>query len=211
VPIVVERIEGTPPYWSNCYLVRADAGSAAAVAVDPGGEARDVLAALAAAGLRVEGILVTHADVDHVAAVAELARATGAEVFAPAGEADALRRGTTRGGMRFTPYEPEHELSGGETIAVAGLEFEVVAVPGHSPGHLAFCAAGELFSGDLLFAGSVGRTDLEGGDFGALLDSVSGLLARFGPAATVYPGHGEPTTLAAELAHNPFLAKLREA
>ena len=99
----------------------------------------------------------------------------------------------------------------GEVVELAGIGFEVVGVPGHSSDHLAFCAQGSVFSGDLLFAGSVGRTDLPGGDFETLLESVARLLARCGPDATVYPGHGEPTTLGREVATNPFLGSLRGA
>jgi glyoxylase-like metal-dependent hydrolase (beta-lactamase superfamily II) len=209
VAIVVDRISSGPPYGSNCYLLRADPRSAKALAVDPGGDPAELLAALRGLGASLAGILVTHGDVDHIAGVAELAQATGAEVWIPAGEAGALRAGSTRGGLHVRPHVPEHELSGGETLSLAGIDLSVVGVPGHSADHVAFCAGDALFAGDLLFAGSVGRTDLEGGDYATLLASVATLLERFGPGATVYPGHGEPTTLGEELAHNPFLGPLR--
>jgi len=106
-------------------------------------------------------------------------------------------------------YVPDHTLHGGETVSVAGIDFEVVSIPGHSPAHIAYYSDGALFSGDLLFAGSVGRVDLPGADWDTLLDSVRALAGRFEPDTTIYPGHGGPTTLGRELERNPFLAELR--
>src|SRR5207244_6864580 len=120
-----------------------------------------------------------------------------------------LKNGQTRGGMRVAPHDPAHVVSGGDQISVAGVTFEVVDVPGHSAGHVAFHADGHLFSGDLLFAGSVGRVDLPGGDWDTLLASVRTLTERYPEDTIVYPGHGPRTTLGAELARNPFLAELR--
>ena len=120
-----------------------------------------------------------------------------------------MREGITRGGMRVPPHDPAHVVSGGDSVDVAGLAFEVVDVPGHSAGHVAFYIDGALFSGDLLFAGSVGRVDLPGGDWDMLLASVRALLERYTEDTVVYPGHGPRTTLGAELARNPFLAELR--
>ncbi len=197
------------PFGSNCYVIRADRGAADAAVVDPGDDPTPLRLELARIGAQTAGILVTHTDVDHVGGVAALADGTGAEVWAPAGEVSALRAGETRGGFRVAPHDPAHVVSGGDTISVAGIEFEVVDVPGHSSGHVAFFAAGELFSGDLLFAGSVGRVDLDGGDWDALLDSVRGLLDRFPADTVVWPGHGGPTTLGRELQTNPFLHELR--
>ncbi len=129
----------------------------------------------------------------------------------PAGERDRLERYAEFApvGMPGRSYTPDHVLEGGETIEVADLSFECVAIPGHSPAHLAFSVDGALFSGDLLFAGSVGRVDLPGADWNTLLDSVRTLFDRYPPATVVYPGHGPATTLGDELARNPFLAELR--
>ena len=160
-------------------------------------------------GARTGGILVTHTDVDHVGGVAALADGTGAEVWAPAGEVEALRSGETRGGYRVAAHDPAHTVTGGDEIQIGGLTFEVVDVPGHSAGHVAFHCDGELFSGDVLFTGSVGRYDLPGGDWDTLLDSIRALFDRFPPETVVWPGHGAPTTLGRELASNPFLADLR--
>jgi glyoxylase-like metal-dependent hydrolase (beta-lactamase superfamily II) len=112
-------------------------------------------------------------------------------------------------GMGVRPYSADVRLEGDETLDLAGLSFEVLQVPGHSPGHLAFATDGALLSGDVLFAGSVGRTDLPGTDWETLLASIRMLYDRFPLETVVYPGHGPPTTLAAELARNPFLEDLR--
>src|SRR5579884_3857701 len=197
------------PFGSNCYVVRADRATADAVVIDPGDDPTPLRLELARLGARTAAILVTHADVDHIGGVATLADGTGAEVWAPTGEVEALRTGETRGGMRVEAHEPAHTVSGGEEIEVAGITFEVVPVPGHSAGHVAFHSGGELFSGDLLFAGSVGRVDLPGGDWDTLLDSVRALLDRYPADTVVRPGHGPATTLGGELQTNPFLRDLR--
>ncbi len=194
-------------FQSNCYVVRAGPDAVEAAVIDPGGDTSP----LAGLDVRVAGILVTHTDIDHIDGVAELAERTGAEVWVPVGERDALRDGRSRTGKPVAPHPPEHVAAGGDRLAVAGIEFEVVDVPGHSAGHVAYCAGSELFSGDVLFAGSVGRVDLPGGDWQTLLDSVQRLVDRFGPDAIVYPGHGEPTTIGRELETNPFLGELRAA
>jgi len=197
------------PFQSNCYVVRSERGAAEAAIVDPGADPTELRLELARLGARTGGILVTHTDVDHIGGVAALADGTGAEVWAPAGEVEALRTGETRGGMRVPPHEPLHTVTGGDAITVAGIAFDVIDVPGHSAGHVAFHSDGELFSGDLLFAGSVGRVDLPGGDWEVLLDSMRALLDRFPPETVVRPGHGPATTLGRELETNPFLRELR--
>ena len=193
-----------PRYASNCWVVHTHENPWAVV-IDPGGDP----ALLGADGVETAAILVTHGDVDHIAGVAELAELSGADVWMPAAEADVLRSGVTRGGMRVPPYDPEHLVAGGDTVVVGDVSFEVVDVPGHSRGHVAYFVDGRLFSGDLLFEQSVGRVDLPGGDWQTLLESVQHLLERFGPETEVYPGHGSITTLGRELQTNPFLHELR--
>jgi glyoxylase-like metal-dependent hydrolase (beta-lactamase superfamily II) len=205
---LVVDVFAAPPVQENCYVLRVEHGAPEAAIVDPGYDPSRLRLELAGMGARIGGILVTHTDIDHVWSVAELAEGTGADVWAPAGEAEALRSGQTRSG-HVPPHDPAHTVSGGDTITVAGIEFEVLDVPGHSSGHVAFLADGMLFSGDLLFAGSVGRVDLEGGDWDTLVASVRTLVDTLPPETVVYPGHGHATTLAAELARNPFLAELR--
>ncbi len=197
------------PFRSNCYVVRSERGAPEAVVIDPGDDPTELRLELARMGTKTAGILVTHTDVDHIAGVAALAEGTGAEVWAPSGEVDALRAGETRGGMRVSPHDPAHTVSGGDEVTVAGVTFEVLDVPGHSSGHVAFLADGQLFSGDLLFAGSVGRVDLDGGDWETLLASVRSLLGRLPAETVIHPGHGPATTLGHELQSNPFLAELR--
>jgi hydroxyacylglutathione hydrolase len=209
MPLVVDTFV-MGPFQANCYVVRSERGAPEAAVIDPGDDPTPLRLELARMGARTGGILVTHADVDHIGGVAALADGTGAEVWAPAGEVEALRAGTTRGGMHVAPHDPAHVVSGGDTISAGGIDFDVVDVPGHSAGHVAFHHDGELFAGDLLFAGSVGRVDLAGGDWETLLDSVRGLLDRFPPDTVVYPGHGGPTTLGRELQTNPFLRELRD-
>jgi hydroxyacylglutathione hydrolase len=208
MPLVVDSFV-MGPFQSNCYVVRAERGAAEAAVIDPGDDPTPLRLELAGLGARTGGILVTHADVDHIGGVAALAEGTGAEVWAPSGELEALKSGETRGGLRVPPYDPEHVISGGDEIVVAGITFAVVDVPGHSAGHVAFHADGHLFSGDLLFAGSVGRVDLPGGDWETLLASVRALLDRFPGDTIVHPGHGPATTLERELHTNPFLRDLR--
>ena len=199
-------------FQSNCYVVRRPSAPEAVV-VDPGwpGEAPRIQSALA--GARCAGILVTHGDIDHIAGVAELAEATGAPVHAPAEERERLERPNDfiPAGIEaeLRPHKPEVALAGDEVLVLAGIRFETLRVPGHTAGHLAFAADGTLFSGDLLFAGSVGRTDRPGGSSEALLQSIQALVERFPPETVVYPGHGPETTLGRELATNPFLAELR--
>jgi glyoxylase-like metal-dependent hydrolase (beta-lactamase superfamily II) len=206
VALVVDRYElGT--LGANCYVVRAEHGAPEAAVVDPGGDVPALRLELARLGTRCGGILVTHGDADHVGGVAELAEGTGAPVFAPA--RDRMPPDRASGWLHVREYAVDTELAGGEAMDVAGISFEVVAIPGHSPDHLAFYADGCLFSGDLLFAGSVGRVDLAGGDWETLLESARALTERYPPDTKVYSGHGPPTTLGEELQRNPFLGALR--
>ncbi len=199
------------PIGTNCYVVRADLGAAEAVVVDPSGDATELRLTLARLGTRCAAILVTHGHWDHLVGVADLAQGTGAPVYMPEGERALLERPGELApmGSGYPAHVPEFTLLGGETVAAAGMTFEVLSVPGHSPAHLAYHAGDCLFSGDVLFAGSVGRTDLPGASWDTLLDSIRRLVDTLPPETVVYPGHGPVTTLGDELARNPFLGDLR--
>jgi hydroxyacylglutathione hydrolase len=199
------------PIQTNCYVVRSERGAAEAAVVDPGADAAQLRLELAQLGAACAAILITHGHYDHLGGVADLAEGTGAPVYMPEGERQTLEQFRDFAPAAFPgrPWTPDTLLDGGETVAVAGIEFEVVAIPGHSPAHIAYYADGSLFSGDLLFAGSVGRVDIPGADWDTLLDSVRTLVDKFDRETVVYPGHGPATTLGRELDRNPFLAELR--
>jgi hydroxyacylglutathione hydrolase len=206
------RVEPLPlgPIGTNCYVVRGEGSASEAAIVDPSGDASELRLLLARLGLRCAGILVTHGHWDHLLGVADLATGTGAPVYMSEGERGLLEGpGMTPAGITLRPYTPDVLLQGGETIEVGDITFDVLSVPGHSPGHLAYYAHGCLFSGDVLFAGSVGRTDLPGADWDELVGSIRSLVTSFPPETVVYPGHGPATTLGDELARNPFLAEVR--
>jgi hydroxyacylglutathione hydrolase len=201
------------PVAENTYIFRRD-GSDRALIVDPGDEADKLLAALDGLGVRLEGILLTHTHFDHVGAVAPVAKATGAEVWVPEAEKfvldDIMAFVPWPGFGPFESYDAEHTLSGGDRLELAGFEIDVLSTPGHSPGHVTFSVPDEtaIFSGDVLFQGSVGRTDLPGGDWNTLLESIRSLVEGLPDETSVYPGHMGLTSLGAERAGNPFLAEL---
>jgi hydroxyacylglutathione hydrolase len=210
VAIVVDRF-ALGLLQTNCYVVRSSPTAPVAAVVDPGGDAAELLEQLARLGTTCAAILITHGHFDHLGGVADLADGTGAPVYMPEGERLLLERYAefAPAGAPGRAHTPDHLLVGGETVDAAGISFDCVSIPGHSPAHVAFYAEGHLFSGDLLFAGSVGRVDLPGADWETLLDSVRTLADRYPPVTIVYPGHGPQTTLGAELERNPFLAELR--
>lgn len=187
-------------FATNCFVVRATPEATAATLIDPGDDPELLWAELQGLGVRPVAILLTHTDVDHVAAVADIVDRSGADVWCPRVEADVLRdplsslRPLVHSGVRA--YDPEHLVSGGDRFVVAGITFDVLDTPGHSSGHIAFCADGCLFSGDLLFAESLGHARHAGGDWKALLSSVRRVMELLPPETVVYPSHGATTTLA---------------
>lgn len=204
------------PVQENSFIVRRkDATNA--LMVDPGDEAPALLSALEKLGIEtVDAILITHTHFDHIGAVAPVARATSAPVYVPELERQVLANIMDYvpwpGFGPFESYDADHTVRGGETLELGGLTIDVVSTPGHSPGHVTYAVKDEqaLFSGDVLFEGSVGRVDLPGGDWPTLLASIGTLTSTFPPETTVYPGHMGITTLGRERATNPFLRELAE-
>lgn len=207
------------PFQENSYLLRPSAEAPAAILVDPGDEAPRLAAMLEETGAGLDAILVTHCHIDHIGAVAQLARETGAPVYAPLEEADWLRDPNAyvrfEGLPEMEGWEAEHLLSGGEKLEIAGFDIEVLSTPGHSPGHLTYAldadasdAGTVLASGDVLFQGSIGRTDLPGSEHERLMESLALLAGRFPDQTAVLPGHMGVTTIGQEKATNPFLAGL---
>jgi hydroxyacylglutathione hydrolase len=204
------------PVQENCFIVRRK-DAATALIVDPGDEAPKLLGALDSLGIEtVEAILITHTHFDHIGAVAPVAEATKAPVYCPELEVEVLANVMDYvpwpGFGPFESYDADHTVGGGETLKLAGLTINVVFTPGHSPGHVTYAIAdeGAVFSGDVLFQGSVGRVDLPGGDWPTLLASIEKLTSDYPPETTVYPGHMGVTTLGRERATNPFLRELAE-
>ncbi|WP_354697492.1 Hydroxyacylglutathione hydrolase GloC [Paraconexibacter sp. AEG42_29] len=208
------------PVQENCFLVAADSGDKAII-IDPGEEAPRLLAEIERAGVTLEAILLTHTHFDHLGAVAPVAKATGAPVYCPELEQQVLANVMDyvpyAGFGPFESYDADVLVKGGEQLQLGGLDIDVVFTPGHSPGHVTYAArqigddesvAPALFSGDVLFQQSVGRTDLPGGDMTVLLESIRTLMDRFPDDSVVHPGHMGLTTLGQERATNPFLTSL---
>jgi hydroxyacylglutathione hydrolase len=201
------------PVAENCFIVRA-AGSDRALVVDPGEEEERILGAIEELSVGIDAILLTHTHFDHIGAVAPVAKATGAPVYCPEIEvpvlADIMAFVPWPGFGPYESYDADETVAGGERLELAGLGIDVLFTPGHSPGHVTYAIpdGDALFSGDVLFKGSVGRTDLPGGDWETLLASIRGLVEGYPEETTVYPGHMGITTLGAERHSNPFLAEL---
>jgi len=201
------------PVQENTWIARQD-GADKALLIDPGDEPQTLLKALEELQTTPEAILITHCHFDHVGAVAELARHTGAPVYCPAGEVFILENINDfvrfPGFGPFESYSPEKTVSDGDKLTLAGFEIDVIGTPGHSPDHVTYSIPQEkaIFSGDVLFQGSVGRTDLPGSDHATLMRSIATLLDTLPDETGVLPGHMGPTTLGEERATNPFLREL---
>ncbi|MCC6188743.1 MAG: MBL fold metallo-hydrolase [Anaerolineales bacterium] len=198
------------PVQTNCYIA-ADPATREAVIIDPAWDAPRLLGVLAEHEWQTRAVLLTHAHFDHLGAAAEVVAATGAPFGAHPLELPMLRNG---GGAALFGLnvpdcpEPDWLLEPGQPVIAGSVRFDVLFVPGHTPGHVAFyhAAAQVVFSGDVLFQQGIGRTDLPGGDYATLMGSIREVLLALPPETTVCPGHGSVTTIGSERRDNPFLA-----
>lgn len=199
------------PVQENTWIARQD-GSDKALLIDPGDEPEKLLKALEDLGTTPEAILITHCHFDHVGAVKAMAEATKAPVYCPAGEVFMLEdiNSFAFPGLTFENYTPEHTVKDGDKLQLAGFEIDVIGTPGHSPDHVSYSIAADkaLFSGDVLFQGSIGRTDLPGCNHDLLMASIQKLLDTLPDDTGILPGHMDPTTLGRERQSNPFLREL---
>ena len=184
-------------YQTNCYIIHDDSMKTCCI-IDPGYDADKILACLEENGLTAEAILLTHGHFDHVGAVKDLAAETGCKVYL-CSEDLSMPHMMTAGALYYTDTYAQ-----GDVLALAGLSIHVLHTPGHTPGSVCLLVENAMFSGDTLFAGSCGRTDLPGGDWATILQSLKRLAATE-TDYTVYPGHGESTTLALEKQYNPYM------
>lgn len=198
------------PYQQNCSLVWDAAGRAALI--DPGGEAERLLAEVAARGLTLEKILLTHGHLDHVGAAVELRESLGIPIIGPQREErfwlDSLPQQAELFGFPPTEaFTPDQWLEDGDRVEVGGIRFEVLHCPGHTPGHVVFFQpqARLAFVGDVLFKGSIGRTDFPRGDHAALLAAIREKLFPLGDDVRFVPGHGAMSTFGHERRENPFV------
>ncbi len=209
--MILERLE-LGMLGTNCYILAGEAGGRAAV-IDPAGEIKRIVSALRAHDLKLQAILLTHGHADHAAGAGPLSDAAEAPVYVHPLDAAALAGrknlllGLQAGVMGSRPRQVQ-EIEDGDELRVGSLKLDVLHTPGHTPGGVSFHLPGHLFCGDLIFSGSIGRTDLRGGSLQQLLDAVLAKVWELPGDTVIHPGHGPETTLAREKAHNPFLAGL---
>lgn len=196
------------PLQVNCYILGCEQTRRAAV-IDPGEEGPRIVATLQRLGLEADLVINTHGHFDHIGANGHVVEATGAELLIHQDELPLLRGAAEHAAMyglaASASPEPHRLLHGGEQLQIGDLQLQVIHTPGHSPGGICLLTEDTLFSGDALFAGSIGRTDLPGGSQEQLVRGIREKLLTLPPETSVYPGHGPATTIAREQAGNPFL------
>ncbi len=209
--MIIEQLP-VGPLQANCYVVADDTSRQAAV-VDPGGDGPRILAVIERLRLRVGLIVLTHTHFDHVGAVGVLRAATGAPIAVHETELEGLRAAKERAklfaGLDIDESpDPDRFLHDGEILQIGDHPLTVVATPGHSPGHVTLVGDGFALVGDVVFAGGIGRTDLPGGDYAVLMESIARRILTLPDETILYPGHGPATTVGRERRTNPFLVHL---
>ena len=209
--MIIDRVV-VSPFATNCYIVGSEA-SKQGIIIDPGDEAEAILGRVADLELDIKLIVLTHGHIDHVGALKAVKEASGAEMAIHADDAKSLRglRGFLQSvlvpGLSYpVPPPPERLLQDGDSLDVSDLCFKVLHTPGHTPGGICLLGEGVVFSGDTLFNYGIGRTDLPGGSYHRLMESIRTRLLVLPDNTVVYPGHGPETTVGAERAGNPFLS-----
>jgi len=208
--VIIDRVV-VSPFATNCYIVGPEE-SKQGIIIDPGDESRVILEKVADLGLDIKLIVLTHGHIDHVGALKAVKEATGAEMAIHADDAKSLRglRGLLKSilvpGLSYpVPPPPERLLKDGDSLDAGDLHFKVLHTPGHTPGGICLLGEGVVFSGDTLFNYGIGRTDLPGGSYQRLMESIRAKLMVLPDETVVYPGHGPETTIGAERVGNPFL------
>lgn len=195
------------PFVSNCYVAGSEK-THDGIIVDPGADAERILATVKELGLKVSIIVATHSHIDHVSAVVPVKKATGAPFALHEADGTGLARSMARmmGGADIPEgFGADRFLKDGDEIKVGDLSFKVLHTPGHSPGGICIYGSGVVFAGDTLFNFSIGRADMPGCSYEALLESIRTKLMTLPPETKVYPGHGNATTIGVEKEWNPFL------
>jgi glyoxylase-like metal-dependent hydrolase (beta-lactamase superfamily II) len=194
-------------FQENSYLV-LDPASQRAVLVDPGAEPDALIQMIRASGATLEAIWLTHAHIDHIGAIADVKRVWDVPIYLHPADQPLYDRGAMQAAVYGIPFEqppaPDRTLAEGDIVTVGSLDFDVLHVPGHAPGHVAFVREGHMVGGDLLFAGSIGRTDLPLANPDHMMESLE-RVAGLPEETIVYPGHGPTTSIGRERATNPFL------